>query len=120
MKRLVVSIKEPSVILDEFKKSMLKAKAGKLKPHFEISFDDRKNFNRFIENIHILSNIRTLKPRSIYALAKRADMDLSNLNKIILFFEKMGVIRIQEDVVSGRRVRRPIVDYDRIEFKLAG
>jgi predicted transcriptional regulator len=108
MKKLIVSVskKKTSEILEEFKTALEKAYAGTLKPHYEISFRDRKDFNRFIENVHVLSSIRALKPHSIYELAKQTDMDLSNLSKIILFFEEQGVVRIKEEVVSGRKVRR--------------
>lgn len=46
-------------------------------------------------------------------------MDTSNLNKTILFFEKIGALRIKEQTVGGRAVRTPIVDYNKIEFDLA-
>lgn len=120
MKQLIISIKSPGEVLNDFKRALKKARAGKLTPTYEISFENRKDFNRFVANIHILSCIRTYKPRSVYELAKHAGMDVSNLNKIILFFEAMGVVKIKEEVVSGRKVRRPIVGYDRIEFRLAG
>lgn len=120
MKQLTISIKAPGEALDDFKRALKKARAGKLIPTSEISFDNRKDFNRFVENLHILSSIRAFKPCSVYELAKRAGMDVSNLNKIILFFEEMGVLKIKEETISGRKVRRPVVDYNRIEFKLAG
>ena len=120
MKQLSISIKSPGETLDDFKRALKKARAGKLTPTSEISFDNQKDFNRFVENLHILSSIRVYKPRSVYELAKRAGLDVSNLNKIIIFFEEMGVLKIKEETVSGRKVRRPVVDYDRIEFKLAG
>jgi predicted transcriptional regulator len=120
MKQLVISIKAPGEALDDFKRALKKARVGKLIPTSEISFDNRRDFNRFVENIHILSSIRAYRPRSVYDLAKRAGIDISNLNKIILFFEEMGVLKIKEETISGRKVRRPIVDYDTIEFKLAG
>jgi predicted transcriptional regulator len=120
MKQLIVSIKSTNEALDDFKHALKKARAGKLRPTYEVSFDNQKDFKRFIENIYILSNIRMYKPRSIYELAKRSGQDVSNLNKIILFFEEMGVLKIKEEVISGRKVRRPIVNYDQIQFKLAG
>jgi len=120
MKQLVISIKAPGEALEDFKHALKRARSGKLAPTFEITFDNRKDFNRFVENLHILSSILTYKPRSVYELAKRAGMDVSNVNKIILFFEEMGAVKIKEETVSGRKVRRPVVEYDRIEFKLAG
>ena len=44
--------------------------------------------------------------------------DQSNLNKLILFFEQRGVIRIMESRVGGRAVKTPKVDLDGIEFKM--
>ena len=120
MKQLIISIKSPSRALEDFKKALKKARTGKLIARSEISFDNRKDFNRFVENLHILSSIREHKPRSVYELAKRSRIDVSNLNKIIIFFEEMGVLRIKEETRSGRKVRRPVVDYDRIEFRLTG
>lgn len=119
MRQLIISIKSTGEALNDFRRALKKARAGKLTPLSEISFDSRKDFNRFVENLHILSSIRTHKPRSVYELAKRSGVDVSNLNKLILFFEEMGAIKIKEETVSGRKVRRPVVEYDRIEFKLA-
>ena len=54
-----------------------------------------------------------------YELAKICGVDASNLNKIILFFEKVGALRIKKKKIRGRSVKTPIVDYQRIEFDLA-
>jgi len=120
MKHLVVSIKSAEEVLTDFKGAYRKAKSGRLDgPHYEISFDNRREFDLFVRNIHILSKILIFKPKSIYELAKIAKMDTSNLNKIILFFEKIGAITLKEQKVSGRSVRTPIVEYQTIEFDLA-
>ena len=50
---------------------------------------------------------------------KNSDIDVSNLNKIILFFEAFGVLKLKDMNIDGRSVRKPIVEYDKIEFKLA-
>lgn len=119
MKKLIISIKSSSEVLSQFKKSLKKARLGKLKEsHFEISFDNKKDFDRFVKNLGILSAILTYKPQSIYELAKIVDMDVSNLNKIILFFESIGVIKIKVSVVSGRTVKTPVVEYQQVEFDL--
>jgi predicted transcriptional regulator len=119
MKQLTISIKTSTEALADFKLALKKARIEKQTPHYEISFDNRKDFDRFVRNIHILSNIITFKPKSVYELAKLSGVDVSNLNKIILFFEEIGAIHIREEKVKGRTVRTPIVDYDRIEFNLA-
>ncbi len=119
MKQLIVSIKSSSQVLEDFKKALKKVKRREFKePHYEISFGSRKDFERFVKSIPILSAIREHKPRSVYELAKRTDMDVSNLNKIILFLEEMGAIRLKSAVINGRTVKTPVVDYGKIEFKL--
>lgn len=44
--------------------------------------------------------------------------DVSNLNKLIDFFEAVGAIKIKSKTVSGRAVKTPIVEYEQIEFDL--
>ena len=120
MKTLVVSIKSSGEVLKDFERALKKARAGRLKkPHYEISFDNRKDFERFIRHISILTMILALKPRSVYELAKLSHMDVSNLNKIILFFEEVGAIRLKTTKIMGRTVKQPIVEYQKIEFDLA-
>jgi predicted transcriptional regulator len=87
--------------------------------HYEVSFDNKKDFDRFVKNIGLLALIHGHKPKSVYELAKLANMDVSNLNKIMLFFEQAGVLQIKRMKVDGRTVSRPVVNYDKIEFNLA-
>lgn len=119
MKKLIVSIKSSSETLADFKKALKTARKGRLKEdHFELSFDNKKDFDRFVKNLGVLSAILKHKPKSIYELAKLVDMDVSNLNKLIVFFESVGAIKIKSSTVSGRAVRTPIVEYGHIEFDL--
>ena len=119
MKKLIVSIKSSSETLSDFKKALKNARKGRLKgDHCELSFDNKKDFDRFIRNLGILSTILVHKPKSVYELAKLVDMDVSNLNKIILFFETVGAIRIKTSTLSGRTVKTPVVEYEQIEFDL--
>lgn len=119
MKKLIISLKSSSVVLDNFKKALKGARSGKLKePHYEISFDNRNDFEKFARNIFIISNILTFKPKSVYELAKLSNLDISNLNKVILFFEEIGAIKIKKKLINGRLVKTPIVDYDEISIDL--
>ena len=59
---------------------------------YEVSFDNKADFNRFVRNIPILSAIIFFNPRSVYELAKVTGLDVSNLNKTVQFFEEIGVI----------------------------
>jgi len=119
MKTLTVSIKSSHKVLQNFSKAFKAISKKKMKgTHYEISFDNKKDFDLFVKNIGILSLISKLKPNSIYELAKLADMDVSNLNKIILFFEETGVIKVIRTKVAGRTVAKPVIEYDKIEFDL--
>ena len=119
MKKLIVSIKASGETLLDFKKALKNARKGRLKnDHFELSFDNKKDFDRFVKNLGVLSAILTHKPKSVYELAKLVNMDVSNLNKLIIFFEAAGVITIKISTVSGRTVKTPIVEYGHIEFDL--
>lgn len=119
MKKLIVSIKSSSESLSDFKKALKEARKGRLKSdHFELSFDNKKDFDRFVKNLGILSAILVHKPKSIYELAKLVEMDVSNLNKLVTFFESVGALKIKSAKVAGRTVRTPIVEYGQIEFDL--
>ena len=119
MKKLIISLKTPTQALSSFKKAWSDAQKGKLKnPHYEIAFDNKKDFEKFVKNIDILISIQNLKPSSIYELAKMLGKNQSNLNKLISFFEFYGIVKIQEETINNRKVKRPIVDYKRIEFDL--
>lgn len=118
-KKLIISVKSPSEALEGFKRAYKKAKQGKItEPHYEISFDNRKSFEKFTKNIHILASILTFKPQSVYELAKITGIDVSNLNKIIIFFEEVGAVKIKKKKVNGREVKIPTVEYDEIKFDL--
>ena len=119
MKKLIVSIKSSSETLSDFRKALKDARKGRLKgEHYELSFDNKKDFDRFVKNLGILSAILVHKPKSVYELAKLVDMDVSNLNKLILFFEVVGAIKIKTSTVGGRTVKTPVVEYEQIEFDL--
>ena len=121
MKRLVVSCKTLDQVFSDFKLASKKVITGKTKgdAEYEVSFDNKADFNRFVRNIPILSAIIVYKPHSIYELAKLTKLDVSNLNKTIQFFEEIGVIKVKTKEVEGRTVKRPHVEYDEVTFKLA-
>ncbi len=121
MKKLVVSCKTADQVFKDFKSAANKVRKGTFKgeTEYEVSFDNKADFNRFVRNIPILSAILAFKPRSVYELAKLTGTDVSNLNKVIQFFEEIGVIRIRTMQVDGRSVKQPRVEYDEVTFKLA-
>ena len=121
MKRLIVSCKTADQVFDDFKRVAKQVKAGKFQgePQFVVSFDNKADFNRFVRNIGVLSAIIVYKPRSVYELAKLTDADGSNLNKIIQFFEEIGVVKVITSKVSGRTLKQPQVEYDEVTFRLA-
>ncbi len=119
MKELVISIKSSSEGMSDLRKafkSIVKRKAKGAK--YEISFDNRKSFEKFAKNIYVLSSIIKFKPSSIYELAKLSGLDVSNLNKIVVFYEAMGALELKESTKNGRQVKKPTVPYDSIKIDL--
>jgi predicted transcriptional regulator len=120
MKKLIVSLKSPSNSLESFKNALKASRKTKTSStHYEIAFENKKDFARFIKNIDVLMTIKSLKPTSIYELAKLIGKDQSNINKTISFFEAYGIIRVEESQKDNRTVKKPVVDYQKIEFDLA-
>ena len=68
--------------------------------------------------MYLLMAILNFKPHSIYQLAKITEKDLANVKKVVAFFEDVGAVKIKEEKVNGRSVKKPIVEYDRVEFNL--
>ena len=120
MKKLIISTKSTDKILLDFKKVVKKIKAGKSpkNTHYEIAFENKKDFNYFLRNINLLSVILNEKPESVYALAKFMEKDFSNIKKAISFFTEFGIIKIKKSKKNGRYIKKPIVDYSKIEFNL--
>lgn len=120
MKHLIVSFKTASEALEDFRRALENARKKKpMTPHYEISFDSKKSFNRFARNLFVLRYILVFKPKSVYELAKITQIDVSNLNKLILFFERVGVVKVKTTKQNGRIIRTPTVEYDTVEFRLA-
>lgn len=121
MKKLIVSVKSTRQALDEASKRMKKMDKDiwSATPHYEVSFTDIKDFKKFISNIDILKSIKTFKPNSIYELATILKKDVGNLNKLISYFEGLGVIEAEIMKVGGRTVKKLSVPYKKIEFDLA-
>ena len=121
VKKLVVSCKTSDQVFEDFKKSAKKVRSGRFNgdTEYEVSFDNKTDFNRFVRNIPVLSAIIVFKPRSVYELANLIKADVSNLNKVIHFFEEIGVIKVKTTELEGRMVKQPHVEYSEVTFKLS-
>jgi len=120
MKKLIISMKTTDDLFSNFENMASKIKKGKSPKdsHYEISFENKKDFNKFVRNMYVLMAIQNHKPHSVYKLAKLIDKDLSNVKKVVAFFESIGALTIKEEKVSGRTVKKPVVDYQTVEFDL--
>ncbi len=121
MKKLIVSCKTADQVFEDFKKAAkaVRRKTLKGEVEYEVSFDNKADFNKFVRNIPVLSAIIVFKPRSVYELAKLIESDVSNLNKIIQFFEEIGVVTVKNMKSAGRTLKQPHVEYDEVTFRLA-
>ena len=118
--KLVVCYRKPFESLDRFVETYNRLKEGEeVEPHFSIGFSDRESLTKFIKNLDVIMTIKNEKPKSIYELAKIMGRDQSNLNKLIKFFERFEIIEVKEEKINNRIVRRPIVNYEKIEFDLS-
>jgi predicted transcriptional regulator len=119
MKKLIVSIKTTTKALADFENTLNLAQKNKHnKNDLEISFGNKKDFDRFVKNIGILAAITIHKPKSVYELAKILKLDISNLSKLIAFYETIGVIKIKTTKLNGRNLSTPIVEFQQISFDL--
>ena len=121
MKKLVVSCKTLDQVFKDFKTAANRVRRGRVQgeTEYEVSFDNKADFNRFVRNIPILSAIVAYKPHSVYELAKLTHSDVSNLNQTVQFFEDIGVVTIKTTEVEGRTVKQPKVQYEEVTFRLA-
>jgi predicted transcriptional regulator len=120
MNKLVVSVKSTSQVLADAKRAFKDVKENKRRAskHTEISFTDIREFKKFVNNLDVLVAIRRHKPQSIYELANLLERDPANINRIVGFFENVGVIATEVKIVGGRSVKTPIVNYSKIEWDL--
>lgn len=120
MKKLIISVKPTTTALNEITKRLKVAekKKGNVSPHYEISFTEMKHFKKFVSNIDILTSVQLLKPKSIYELAGLIQKDVGNLNKLLSFFEQLGVLEFKTSRKNGRIVKKPVIPYNKIEFNL--
>ena len=121
MKKLIVSLRTTADAMNDLKKRLrdVKKKKGNVDTHYEISFTDKKDFDRFVKDIDILRAIQVFKPQSIYDLARLLQKDTANLNRLIKFFDDIGAITIKKQESSGRMQNKPVVNYTKIEFDLS-
>ena len=118
MKRLVISLKTAEEVLRNFKEAYHNAKTRKIKePHYEISFDNRKDFDLFTRNIHILSKVLAFKPKSIYELAKITKRDLKSVNTDVTVLHDLGLLSLVT-TTDERKKTRPEVKFDKLNVEI--
>ncbi len=121
MKKLIVALESNSSFFKSAKKELKdvldKGKRGSTV--YRISFSERKDFNRFMANIHVLQVIIKDAPISINELAKILNVDRSGIVRILKFFEEFEIVKYDEIKVGKRKQKKPIVDFKKIEIDLA-
>ena len=121
MQKLIIALESNQSFISatrkELKEVLEKGKRGKTL--FRLSFVDRKNFNRFMANIHVLQTIIKNSPESISELAQLLNVDRRGVVKILNFFEKFEILKYHEIKVGKRVQKKPIVEFKKIEIDLA-
>ena len=82
----------------------------------EIQARPGAELNLLVGNIWLLKETRRSPPTSVYDLARRCDMDASNLNKLVRALGKLGALTVTKKVSGGRVQLEPRVEYSRIEI----
>jgi predicted transcriptional regulator len=67
----------------------------------------------------LLRAIRTERPSSIYALARRLGRDLKNVQQDLRLLESYGLVRTATNRGKGRRTKAPHVLFQEIALKIA-
>jgi len=115
-----IKIKTLDESLTDFKKAFRKAskgkgKAAKSKTYFSSLEAARKILTK--ERFKLLKAIKTLKPKSIYEVAKALNRDFKNVSTDIKFLAEMGLIELKAST-GNRKQRKPIllIDHVILEF----
>lgn len=66
--------------------------------------------------MNIINTVINKNPTSIYDLAKIMNKDQAYVTREISILIEIGVISLQEETLNGRKVKRPISPYDRVEI----
>lgn len=119
MRKLIVSQKSAQKSLANYKNALKDARKGHLKGDLtELSFDDKREFNRFLKNLGVLTTISIHRPKSIAELAKIMGRGSSRLSSIIRFYEEMGLVKMVSTTSKGKLKNRPALRCERIEVQL--
>ena len=120
MKTLTIALKTRDAIFDDAVKTMKMAMKKEVKTiRHLITFTNPKDFDKFLKHLKILRIIKSLKPESVYELAKVMGVDVSNLSKAIQFLEKFEIVKIKKIQKKGRTLKQPIFEYQDIRIKMA-
>lgn len=115
-----IKIKSVREGLEEFAKDFRSAEAGKLrKSKFEVFFVSMEAVKAILttERINLLRAIKTVKPGSIYALAKATGRNLKNVSQDVKYLSELGLIDLKK-CGDPRRSKKPVLLADRIQVEI--
>ena len=120
MKKLIIALESNDSFFKSAKKELKDVlDKGKRGSQYRISFSERRDFNRFMSNVHVLQAIIKNDPQSVNELAKILSVDRSGVIKILNFFEEFEIITYENIEIGKRKQKKPIVDFKKIEIDLA-
>lgn len=121
VKNIKLTIKERKGVLNEFAKTLAKARKGeKPVPHEELSFQNIDTLRKVLteKRMELLHVIKQHAPESIYELAKIVNRDLKSVNTDITVLVDLGLISL-EILKEERRKTKPRVEFDKLQVEIA-
>jgi len=121
VKNIKLTIKERKNVLNEFTKTLAKARKGEMPvPHEEVSFQNIDTLRKVIteKRMELLHVIKQHAPESIYELAKIVGRDLKSVNTDITVLVDLGLVSL-ERLHEERKKTKPRVEFDRLNVEIA-
>lgn len=121
VKNMKITIKGRQQVLREFAETYEKLRKGeKVKKREELSFNSMETLRSILteKRIELMRIIKKRNPESIYELAKEADRDLKSVNTDIDLLKGLGLVTLEE-INTGRKKMKPIVEFDRLNVEIA-
>jgi len=75
----------------------------------QITLRSKREYLRFFAHLPLLREIREIAPASLYEFAIATGRDVSNLHKVMKFYQNLGVVELASTSLGKRRRTQPKV-----------
>ena len=118
LNKLHISIKSTHQAFEDFKAAAASVQARTFKgTHHEICLESEAEMDFFAANLNVLTAVASHGPRPTTELANALTVDISELESILDFYSRRGVLKIESREVGGAHVRFASTEYDTIDIR---